>query len=728
MKTKSIISILLLALGLSFTTSSCEDMLTADSDRNLYRPAQDTLYSYWGILADMQRVAERYTILGEVRGDLISPTSFVSDTISAIANFDDPADGDNRHLAIKDYYKIINDCNSYMQWADTTFIIMGNVQKMKKEYAQVMAIRAWTYLQLVNNYGKVPFYTKAISSLDFFDNFTFDDTQNYVDRHNIADLLAPELIKLQDIDYPVYGSYHNGSQSISAALCNIPIRLVLADMYLIGEDYYNAAINYYEYIKKEEATLPSSFRAIVDYVSEEDRYILCTGASYLSVFSQTTAPSKTNEVITSIPCAASNIHGYVYTDIVSLLCGYDVESQVSSNNAGSSDETDNKNQASISMSVQTSPQCVVSGYYAALTSRSVYNEFNTTMNPNGPYYRRGDGRRTTVTRRIMGNDQIERMFMRKPLASGFSYTFPILYRKATVWLRFAEAINRLGFPQYAFAILKDGLCDEYIPAAPEKQYITTDDEEEGEETLNEEEGDETTDNDEDKPWEWVYNPQRYPCYYIGIDERLRALDQPYLDFSNPLFANNATGSSVSIIGVHRRGGGDIKKDENPFWDYSNILDSVMLAKGIDTAFVKEDQLKAADERVFTLNDTIALIEELIVDELALEMAFEGNRFTDLVRFANHRNADPALTSNEIYQTDNEKNPFVVSQQQKTINQNGTAWLADKVARRGCPQWAEFDGLGHLVPDNYESTGEYQRLFNKLLNPQLWYFSLPANYK
>ena len=157
----SIISLIALNCSL-FTFTSCEDMLTVKTDDKSYISAQDTVYSYYGILRCIQDVAERHVILGELRGDLVSTTKYTTDTLHAISNFDNPQDGSCSMLNIRDYYNIINNCNLYIHNADTSKI-KSNIKYMIPEYAQVCAIRAWTYLQLVNNYGEVPFITEPIT-------------------------------------------------------------------------------------------------------------------------------------------------------------------------------------------------------------------------------------------------------------------------------------------------------------------------------------------------------------------------------------------------------------------------------------------------------------------------------------------------------------------------------------------------------------------------------------
>ena len=49
----------------------------------------------------------------------------------------------------------------------------------------------------------------------------------------------------------------------------------------------------------------------------------------------------------------------------------------------------------------------------------------------------------------------------------------------------------------------------------------------------------------------------------------------------------------------------------------------------------------------TLADSIQVVEDMIVDELAAETAFEGNRFFDLLRVARHRDAFPSYVAEKV---------------------------------------------------------------------------------
>ena len=148
MKYKSILSLFIFLLGFGVSTTSCEDMLTPDMDRYSENfSGNDTVYFYLGILRNVQDMVEQNELLGDMRSDLVTTTSYSSDSIADIINYEQNLqDGDNGLLNRAAYYKVINQCNFYLAKVDTS-AIKNNIYYMRKEYAQVVAIRAWTYLQ-----------------------------------------------------------------------------------------------------------------------------------------------------------------------------------------------------------------------------------------------------------------------------------------------------------------------------------------------------------------------------------------------------------------------------------------------------------------------------------------------------------------------------------------------------------------------------------------------------
>ena len=161
---KSFLSLIFALVGLGALTTSCEDMLTPTIDRYAENfSGKDTVNFYFGILRNLQGVVEQNILLGELRGDLVTPTEFTSDSINNIINFGDLSDGSSRLLNRAAYYKVINQCNFYLAKADS-MALRNNAYFMRREMAQVQLVRAWTYLQLVQQYGKVPFIVEPVTN------------------------------------------------------------------------------------------------------------------------------------------------------------------------------------------------------------------------------------------------------------------------------------------------------------------------------------------------------------------------------------------------------------------------------------------------------------------------------------------------------------------------------------------------------------------------------------
>ena len=168
MKSKSIIGAALAAIFTLGVTTSCEDMFDIDSSRvvidkeHTLSSTADSAYTTLGVLKCMQEIADRYIILGEVRGDMVEINEHTKTSLRNLADFN--YDADNEYLDIKDYYAVINNCNYAIAKMDTT-LAHNNERVMVDEYAALLGIRAWTYLQLAINYGEVPYYTNPITTV-----------------------------------------------------------------------------------------------------------------------------------------------------------------------------------------------------------------------------------------------------------------------------------------------------------------------------------------------------------------------------------------------------------------------------------------------------------------------------------------------------------------------------------------------------------------------------------
>lgn len=675
---KNIIRIpaIIMSALLMLTTTSCSDMLTVDSGDKTYVNANDTLYSYLGILKAMQDIAERQVLLGELRGDLVTTTEYVTDTLYAISNFDDPKDGSCSLLQLSDYYAVINNCNLYLHNADTS-IVKSNIKYMIPEYAQVAAIRAWTYLQLVQNYGSVPFITEPINSLGIVRDFDYKGRQ--ATKDNLIDLILETGIgDLIEVKYPQFGSFNNGAVSIASRKMMIPIYLVLGDMYLLRgadqSDYMNAAKLYYQWLKVNAPQMTTQYCTATQSrqrggKDDQELYNYSASGSW-GQWASRYSYSTSDDEITIIPSSANKQFGTMLMRVADIY-GYTPTSSQRSETTTSDDGTEEASTSgSISVSRNWKTQTTPSGAYYTLNRNQTYIYYdNSTTNPTRMEYESGDARYGCATENFTHESEAYLLCAKAAKGSNFYYSIPI-YRKTQIWLRLAEAINRAGFPQMAFAMLKDGITEENMP----KQAYAFD----THMIIDPETGD-TLRNDSG---EIVLVTDTIPylklndvgaMYYVDSTE----VADFFLDFSDDAWLGN--------YGLHARGSGfgnwaqtsDITRRTNISGYNDTIVfdyDSVIVRQQFDP----KDKLQA-----------INAIENLIADEMGLELAFEGYRFTDLVRIAGHKNA---------------------------AGQKGTEWLADKIADRDVK-------AGKYNP-SLPSGQRNEALRSKLLNQKYWYFTKP----
>lgn len=729
MKHKSILSLLIFLLGFGATTTSCEDMLTPDMDRYAENfTGTDTVYFYLGILRNVQDMVEQNELLGELRGDLVSTTEYSSDSITNIINYSRDVDGENELLNRAAYYKVINQCNFYLAKVDTS-AVKNNIYYMRKEYAQVVAIRAWTYLQLVQTYGTVPFITQPVDNAD---TGWETNPENWATADNLVDLLKPEMDKAlvyeHTLGYPDYKTFSTGYSSVSSTYLRFYNDVVLGDLYLLRSrdhsDYVNAAKCYYYFLKEraEDGVSISDDNAAYANVSTNS-----TSGREMTSYSTSlwrsnglASSSFTDENLTIIPSAANSSFGHILTR-TQQICGFDATSSNTTSTDIDEDKGTSTSTTTGSVTLTTnhrSRQITASQAYLNLCAAQSYtmptlneqSSTNITVEEIKFYDGIGDVRLYASSPIIETTNGGKLRYITKhspclgtvndgqASSPSFKY-FKSIYRLKQVYLRYAEAINRAGYPRLAFMILRDGINFEKMPTVADSIHY----------------------DDVAKTKQTVYYLDSATVYnatnYIGVDELRRSQAEAeyadFIDFSDNIWDND---------GIHEQGCG-----VSTIYDTVYAYDAVVAQRIADEAQRTGTYTQAVKRKVQALrngtradgDDTgetttdepvdrttyteiaaaspaeadpleINAVETLIADECALETAFEGSRMFDLIRFARHK--------------DNDTN-FAASY--------GTQWLAWKIARRG----------EALKP--YESPNQYSTtLYNLLLNSANWYVMNP----
>ena len=196
--------------------SSCSDILDTSSelvefqeDNTLDHPT-DSVYSVMGIVNRMQLIADRSVLLGEIRSDLVTPTEAASADLKRLAAFDfaEP----NKYCQVSDYYAVINNCNYYLANVDTTLQRRGRTL-FRYEYAAVKAFRAWTYLELVKNYGQVPLVTEPVMTEREAEEAL---TKRVATIKEVCDYFIADLTPYALVELPQYGDINSYTSTETA--------------------------------------------------------------------------------------------------------------------------------------------------------------------------------------------------------------------------------------------------------------------------------------------------------------------------------------------------------------------------------------------------------------------------------------------------------------------------------------------------------------------------------
>jgi len=393
--------------------TSCDNILNIDSpryvsdeDNSLSAPG-DSVSSILGVLRQLQDVAESYILLGEMRADLLDVTEY---TPAAIRELNDYTLSDtNTYVDPLPYYAIVNNCNYIISRT-------GDVENpLHKEHALARAIRAWTYMQIAFNWGKAVYVTEPMLSVED----TEKDYPEY-DIPQLIDALIADLEPFVDAIYPNYATIY----AFTSTQMFFPMRVLLGDLYLwrgaSTADYEQAATYYAEYLDAQQTGMtntPPSIRWTYDNFTTAGFENATPRDSWTQV---TYASSGNRELITAIQMATTRSEGKTCT----LRDNYQYF-----------------------------------GISPTLTDLWDAQTYVLHYQPEGggspvDYFTTGDCRKYG---NIAGTVRLEDETTISALTKIMMLSHVMLYRQGLIWLRYAEAVNRAGQPQAAFAVLKYGL-------------------------------------------------------------------------------------------------------------------------------------------------------------------------------------------------------------------------------------------------------------------------------
>lgn len=607
---KKIVYSIIAAFGL-FATTSCEDMLMTENDSMVIDPSldnkTDSVFYALGIAQTMQQVADQYFFVGEMRGDLVTTTTHTDNNLRQLAEYS--ATTANKYNSAYLYYQVINNCNYYLAHRDTSLYI-GSTNVSINEYAAVAAWRAWAYLQLARTYGgnetPIPFYTEPLTAISQIDEENFPK----LTLTQIVAELAPQLEQYSGLAVPQFrtglvsvgNTNWGGVKAIDTEKLFVPVDVILGEMYLEDGQYAKAAEHYARYLCDNKLVAEnlgaglrkSSIFAPMDLAPEYNVW----SNMYNNIFRST----ADIELLTYIPMAVSKQNGQT-TDIPQAF-GYDYYS------------TDQANNCPRTENVQLVPSAT---YYALTDSSDVYYyPISFTGSPDTiKVWKLGDARanvRNEATgqggqggTRDGGILNLDANDTTKVYISKMREANVFLFRTTTIYLHLAEALNRMGHYDAAFAILRNGIStylETLVPGAggvnAKYQYMT-------QESVDLLAGSLLFLNVENRN---VFIPENvYGIHHHGVATvNMKGLEN----------SASVEGSRATAVG----------SELNHYY-----LPDTIIGMKIDELRNRGYNIAAKPSE----QDTINAMELVLCDEYAKEFAFEGVRFYDLQRMARHLN-------------------------------------------------------------------------------------------
>ncbi len=251
--------------------TACSDMLNTEpvdvlTEDEFYRDKFDADAAIRGLYGQLMDLGPQFVVLNELRADLMDVSANADHNLRQLSEHGAVGE-ENPWVDPKPFYLLINNCNS----------VISNFDRMLEELkldetaylpriADVMVLRSWLYYQLVLHFGEVPYITKPVETIDDLDALAAGDAPVL----GVGEMMSQLLTDLaeREISLGIYTdeSLYGPIDGFHTRTMFIDKLLFVADLYLWQGQYTQAASLY-------QAVLERSHGGYSRY-SEFDQYKL----------------------------------------------------------------------------------------------------------------------------------------------------------------------------------------------------------------------------------------------------------------------------------------------------------------------------------------------------------------------------------------------------------------------------------------------------------------------
>jgi len=189
---KKYIQLLLLMFIPSLFFTACKEFFDPEQD---IRVTEDQIFNDWfeyrsaemGMYAMQQKLTEQLFILGELRGDLVNITQNADADMVEIYNF--KPSRDNKYVSPVNFFKLISQTNNLIKILQDKRPEVTDpkspVTNFDRLYGEALCMRAWAYFNAVRIYGKIPFIHESLTTIEETEAYV-NSSGTYIDSVQIV--------------------------------------------------------------------------------------------------------------------------------------------------------------------------------------------------------------------------------------------------------------------------------------------------------------------------------------------------------------------------------------------------------------------------------------------------------------------------------------------------------------------------------------------------------------